>query len=164
MLSVYEAHYEVGLNVPLLSFLVIACGGIACVLGGLLSQRFGTKRMATTFLFLSFICCSLSPFFLLNSSSTLFVGFLFFWGLVVIADSPLFSTLVAQNAPEGSRGASLTMVNCIGFSITILSIQLINVLNEIIDLQYVYMVLGIGPLLGLFALVKKEVADPVEIT
>ena len=85
------------------------------------------------------------------------LGFLFFWGLVVIADSPLFSTLVAQNAPEESRGTSLTIVNCIGFSITIISIQFMNALSENIPAQYLYMVLAIGPVFGLIALLRNNI-------
>ena len=49
--------------------------------------------------------------------------------MVVIADSPLFSTLVAYNAANTSKGTALTIVNSIGFAITILSIQILKVLN-----------------------------------
>jgi hypothetical protein len=76
--------------------------------------------------------------------------------MVVIADSPLFSTLVAQNALPESKGTALTIVNCIGFSITILSIQLINILNVSWNPKYVYIILAIGPILGLIALYEKK--------
>lgn len=156
MLITYKKYFpETSINVPLLSFSIIAAGGFACVASGLLSQYFGAKKVAAISLFLSFLCCIVSPLFLLNSSAILLIGFLFFWGLVVIADSPLFSTLVAQSAPEESRGTSLTIVNCIGFSITIVSIQLINVASVYIGDQYVYMLLSVGPLFGLIALLQK---------
>lgn len=74
----------------------------------------------------------------------------------MVADSPLFSTLVARNAPEEFRGTSLTIVNCIGFSITIISIQLLHIFSAIIDPQYLYIILAAGPALGLFALVKSN--------
>ena len=156
MLITYKNYFpETRINVPLLSFSIIAAGGLACVVSGLLSQHFGVKKVATISLFLSFLCCIVSPFFLLNSSSVLLIAFLFFWGLVVIADSPLFSTLIAQSAPEESRGTSLTIVNCIGFSITIVSIQLLNIASVYIGGQYVYMLLSVGPLFGLIALWRK---------
>jgi len=72
--------------------------------------------------------------------------------MAVIADSPLFSTLVAQNAPAATKGTSLTIVNCIGFGITIISIQLINALRTNANAQYIYMLLAVGPILGLIAL------------
>jgi MFS family permease len=157
MLLAYNKKYpEMNLNVPLYAFFIIASGGIACVFSGLLSQIYGVQKIAKLSLLLSCCCCLISPLFLYANSLLLFVGFLFFWGMVVIADSPLFSTLVAQNAPEESRGTSLTIVNCIGFSITVISIQLINLVSDSINAQFIYMILAIGPLLGLIGLRNKR--------
>jgi len=157
MLTAYNNYYhDAGLNVPLLSFVIIASGGLACVFSGFLSQYFGVKNVAALSLFLSCMCCLLSPLFILSSSSVIMIAFLLFWGLVVIADSPLFSTLVARSAPEESRGTSLTIVNCIGFSITILSIQLLKALSENINVKYIYIVLALGPVLGLIALLRNK--------
>lgn len=149
-------HPNVTFNIPILSFIIIGVGGIACVIGGYLSQLFGAKKIATTALLLSCICCLISPFLLNISYSPALIIFLIFWGMVVIADSPLFSTLVAQNALPESKGTALTIVNCIGFSITILSIQLINILNVSWNPKYVYIILAIGPVLGLIALYEKK--------
>ena len=142
-------------NVPLWSFIIIAVGGLACVFSGYLSLTYKTKRVAFTALLLSCLCCLISPFVFEWSSQYLFLGFLLFWGIVVIADSPLFSTLVAQNAIPKLKGTALTIVNCIGFSITIISIQLINYVATIWSPSYIFMLLAIGPILGLIALYKK---------
>jgi amino acid transporter len=109
----------------------------------------------------------LSTGYALSLSTTQFVGivliaFLTFWGLAVIADSPLFSTLVAQNAPPESRGSALTMVNCIGFAITIVSIELISALSRDVAAQYIYMLLAIGPVFGLMALIRNTSRTPLE--
>ena len=74
----------------------------------------------------------------------------------VIADSPLFSTLVAKNASPEIKGTALTIVNCIGFSITIISIQLISLIQNQTDSTAIYAILGIGPIFGLIALAKSE--------
>ena len=150
-----QMHPTATINVPFFSFLIIGFGGIACVISGLLSQRFGAKKLALIWLLLSGLCCLTSPLFL-TSSSILLLLFLFFWGFVVIADSPLLSTLVAQNAPIETKGTSLTIVNCIGFSITIISIQCVNFFVEKINYPYLYMILAIGPILGVVALYKKS--------
>lgn len=142
-------------NVPLWSFIIIAVGGLACVFSGYLSLTYKTKRVAFTALLLSCLCCLISPFVFEWSSQYLFLGFLLFWGIVVIADSPLFSTLVAQNAIPKLKGTALTIVNCIGFSITIISIQLINYVATIWSPSYIFILLAIGPILGLIALYKK---------
>jgi MFS family permease len=155
ILAAYNKYYHETLNVSLLSFFIIASGGLACALSGIISQKFGAKMVAVTALSVSCLCCIVSPLFLLASSTFIFISFLFIWAFAVIADSPLFSTLVAQNAPAESRGTSLTIVNCIGFSITIISIQFISFLSVKIDIRYIYMFLAIGPILGLIALLRK---------
>ncbi len=163
MLGSYNRKYPgTGLNVSLLSFLIIGSGALACVLSGLISKRYGAKKIASTCLFLSCLCCLISPLFLFADSAILLIVFLFFWGLVVIADSPLFSTLVAQNAPEESRGTALTIVNCIGFSITIISIQFISFFSNNLNGQYIYMLLAIGPILGLTALFTRNNNLPIK--
>lgn len=157
MITAYNQYNpNAALNSSLLSFIIIGGGGIACVLSGLLSQQYAAKKIAAIALSLSAACCLLSPLFLLTAGHYSFICFLFFWGLVVIADSPLFSSLVAANAIQETRGTSLTIVNCIGFSITILSIQFINAVSSFIPPQYIYILLAVGPVLGLIALSKKQ--------
>lgn len=143
-------HY----NTALLSFLIIAIGSISCVFSGVISQRFGVKKTAIVALSLSCTCCLLSPFLLNINSSLALLIFLFIWSIVVIADSPLFSTLIAQNADPQTKGTSLTIVNCIGFAITIISIQLISVLQSSQNINYIFVLLAIGPILGLIALLR----------
>lgn len=157
MLATYNSHYPIAdLPVSLLSFLIIAIGSLSCVLSGYLSQRFGAKRVATVALSISCICCLASPLLLFNQYAILLVVFLFIWSMSVIADSPLFSTLVAQNAPAEIKGTALTIVNCLGFSVTIVSIQLISALRNDSNAKFIYMLLAIGPILGLAALVRRQ--------
>ena len=157
MLTAYKSRYPgVDFNVPLMSFAIISVGSIACVLGGIISQRIGVKKTATMALSLSCLCCIISPWLLSCSSAILFFAFLFTWSIAVIPDSPLFATLVARNAPPEAKGTSLTIVNCIGFSITILSIQFISMLKTPENTGYIYMLLAIGPALGLMGLLRKN--------
>jgi len=159
MLQTYGAiHPATTFNIPLLSFLIIAVGGLACVLGGYLAQVFGTKKVAFMALLLSCICCLISPLLFVQGSEVVFVAFLLFWGMVVIADSPLFSTLVAQSALPEIKGTALTIVNSIGFAITIASILLLNEMRIWTSSNMVYMMLAVGPILGLIALSSKNKA------
>lgn len=73
-----------------------------------------------------------------------------------MADSPLFSTLVAQNAEGESRGTALTIVNSIGFAITILSIELATFLFTIINPGYIFTLLTAGPVFGLWNLFRSN--------
>ncbi|KXX68465.1 nitrate/nitrite transporter [Flammeovirga sp. SJP92] len=157
MLQSYQQLHAIdALNIPLLSFIIIAVGGLACVVGGYISQMIGVKKTAQLSLTLSGVCCLLSPLFFSIGSELLFISFLVIWGMFVIADSPLFSTLVAQNAPVELKGTALTIVNCIGFAITIVSIQLLTVMQTKVAVTYLFLILVLGPLVGLRALIKEH--------
>jgi MFS family permease len=149
-------HDNVLFNIPLLSFFIIAIGSLACVLGGYLSEKYTPKKIAFLALLFSCICCVISPLMFQITNEVLFISFLLFWGMVIIADSPLFSTLVAQNVDAKNKGTALTIVNSIGFAITIISIQLISNFSNIINSNTIYILLAIGPILGLITFYKKK--------
>ena len=150
IIKIYENDQsDINLNIPLLSFIIIGSGGLACVIAGYLAELIGIRKVAYSALFLSCCCCIISPWSFSLSSPLLFISFLVLWGMVVIADSPLFSTLVAKNAPTQLIGTALTIVNCIGFSITIISIQLINLIRSYTDSSLFLIILAIGPFLAL---------------
>ena len=75
--------------------------------------------------------------------------------MVVIADSPQFSTLVAQNATPSQKGTALTIVNSIGFAITIVSIQILSYIFLSVNSNWIFTILAIGPILGLLSLKRK---------
>ena len=89
----------------------------------------------------------LSPFAFYIGHSSIFLLFLLIWGIAVIADSPMFSTLVAQHADSEIKGTALTVVNCIGFSVTIVSIQAIGTLIPLGT--WAYGLLTLGPIFGM---------------
>jgi MFS family permease len=151
-----SSHPEANFNIPILSFLIIGIGGLGCVLSGYLSQKFGTLKIAFSSLLLSCICCLLYPFVFYITSANFFIAFLLFWGIVVVSDSPLLSTLIAENAPAEIKGTALTITNCIGFIVTIFSIQLISALNTFTNSNAIYLCLALGPLIGLLALKSKK--------
>ncbi|GGG22049.1 membrane protein [Dokdonia pacifica] len=149
-------HPESTLNIAISSFIVIGIGAISCIIAGYVSLKKGTKKTATIALALSGVFCFMSPLLFEIPSQLLFMTLLAVWGMVVIADSPLFSTLVAQNADPVYKGTALTIVNCIGFAITIVSIQLLLLLQAFINPSYLFLVLGIGPLFGLISIYRKR--------
>lgn len=151
-----EYHSEADFSVPFISFLVIGIGALACIAGGYISEFAGVKKTAAGALFLSGLCCLISPVIFFQDSEILLICFLLLWGMVVVADSPLFSTLVAQNSSSQSRGTALTIVNSIGFSITIFSIQLLNLLVFKLSNGWIFICLSLGPVFGLLALFSKR--------
>lgn len=133
-----------------LAFLTIAVGAFGCVGGGFLSRRVGPRRVALWALLLSSSCCVLSGLAFDLSLPWLAV-FVLVWGVVVVADSPQFSTLAAQTCPKEYVGTALTIQNGIGFAITVASIQLLSLLAGDAGWQWAFLLLAPGPILGAVA-------------
>ncbi|MFT4606909.1 MAG: MFS family permease [Urechidicola sp.] len=154
----YATHSNQSMNISFWSFITIAVGFIGCAVGGLMSGKLGSVKVASIQLFISGVCCILSPFLFL-AEWPVFILFMLVWGVTVIGDSPQFSTLTAQNAPREYVGSALTIVNSIGFLITVVSIQLTSNLLPVLGVQYIFWLLIPGPVLGLLALrsIREEV-------
>ena len=141
----------VRIDVSLWAFFIIGAGAVGCAGGGLLTGKFGSARVASVQLAISGVCCIASPF-LFSTSPPVFLLFLLIWGVTVVGDSPQFSTLNAHHAPKELVGSALTIVNCIGFSITIVSIQLLSYASQLIDTRWLFLLLAVGPAAGLYAM------------
>lgn len=148
---------NIQLNIPLWSFLIIGVGGISCVIGGYISLKQGSKFVSKISLFISALCTVLIPF-LFNAPIWIFLGFLLIWGVFVIPDSPQFSTLVAQSTESSYIATGLTIVNSIGFAITIISIQLVNLMWAHFQDPMVFLLIFVGPLCGLFSITTYKVS------
>src|SRR5258705_1647722 len=156
ILGLYAEKNGISINVPLLSFLIIGCGAISCIGGGYLSQKIGSAKVATIALFISGVCCLLSPF-AFQLPFYFFIAILFAWGLAVIPDSPQFSTLVAQYAPDHLRGTALTIYNSIGFSISTISLLAIDYVFHSTTFfagQNTFSLLGLGAVIGLPSMIR----------
>jgi len=108
--------------IPLWSFAVIGAGSVGCVVGGIISQRWGSQRVAAAALAVSAMCCVLFP--LLDAALLSTGGLLLIWGLTVVADSPQFSALLGKGMSRRDGRAALAVQNGIGFAITVAAIQL----------------------------------------
>jgi len=151
IISHYSATQDFSGNLSLLAFLTIAAGGIGCVLGGLISIKKGSAQVAFGMLIVSGMCC-ITSFFIMEMSSTILTVFLLIWGFAVVGDSPQFSALTAKTAPNQYVGTGLTIVNSIGFAITILSISLLNSYIDTLNFRYLFWILIPGPVFGLISM------------
>ena len=138
-----------GLAVSAASFWAIGAGIVGCVGGGLLARRFGSARVAQSQLATSALCCLAAPL-MLAAPLPLFFAWLLLWGATVAGDSPQFSTLTAQNAPPAVVGSVLTFTNCIGFAISVVSIELFVGLAQNWPLAQLLPWLALGPAIGLW--------------
>ena len=133
-----------------LSFAVIGVGALGCVLGGLMSVRIGSARVAAVALGLSACCCLVFPW-VSEAPAWLLLGTLLIWGMSAVADSPQFSALSSQACPPDAVGSTLAVQNGIGFAITLVAIAMTTRVVDHVGVEVAWWLLP-GPLLGLIAL------------
>ena len=144
--------------IPWLSFTVIALGLAGCVGGGSLSRRLGSLWVARRALAASGLICLAYPLMTWLPPGLL-LSLLALWGLTVIADSPQFSALAAASAPRERVGATLAVMNAVGFALTIPAISLTTALWEVQGVWVLWWLLP-GPILGLWVLRPLAIRDP----
>jgi predicted MFS family arabinose efflux permease len=149
-----------GTRVSALAFWTIAAGALGCIGGGLLVKRFGSARIAQWQLATSGVCCVISPW-MLQAPDAAVAAWMLVWGTTVVGDSPQFSTLTARNAPPAVVGSVLTFTNCVGFAISVASIELFVRASHAWPLENLLPLLGVGPVLGLLAL-RPLLREPSE--
>ncbi|MBI3993511.1 MAG: MFS transporter [Candidatus Lambdaproteobacteria bacterium] len=136
------------------AFGIFLAGALGCVLGGTISLHRGSRRVAAWSLAVSGSLCVLGPL-LLWLSPWLLLGALMVWGALVVSDSPQFSAMSSRACPPDFVATALTIQNCIGFAITIASIELTTRLWAVWG-PYVTWLLAPGPLLGLVLLLHPR--------
>lgn len=143
------SHLRLG-GVSGISFLVIGAGALGCLLGGVLSRRMGSARVAAGALLISGACCVVFAAGYRDLSAGSLFGVLLVWGAAVVADSPQFSALSARACPPNLVGSALAIQNSIGFAITIVSISVTSTLFDKAGIDVVWILLA-GPVFGLVA-------------
>lgn len=134
----------------LAGFAALASGGVGCVVAGALADRYGRTLIAGASLAVSGACA-------------LAVGGLFqeprllallcaVWGFAVVADSAQFSAAVSELADPRYVGTALTLQTCLGFLLTLVTIQLIPPLADAVGWDSVFPVLALGPAFGIWAM------------
>ncbi|MDA1268910.1 MAG: MFS transporter [Bacteroidetes bacterium] len=136
-------------NESIWTFAVIAIGGFSCALGGVISKKLGSEKVALGSLIGSG-ACGLLLLLLPEIPLVAVLPFLLVWGMLVTADSPQFSTLVAQSVSPEDRGTALTLVNGLGFGLTIVSIQITQFTAGFLSPNQFIGLLCLGPLVGVF--------------
>jgi MFS family permease len=135
------------------AFVVVAVGGVGCVVAGLAADRLGR----TTVTMVAMVC---------SGASALAIGFLFgaapwltlllgiVWGITVVADSAQFSTAVSELAPPGTAGSALAIQTALGFILTGVTILIVGTLapTDAAGWQVAFAILALGPAVGIVAM------------
>jgi MFS family permease len=145
------------------SFLVIGCGAVGCVVAGLIADRVGRTIVTSVAMAISGSCC-------------LFIGLLFganpilllivaaIWGASVVADSAQFSACVTELGDPQYVGTALTMQTCLGFLLTVISIELIPRFVNLVGWRYAFVILAPGPLFGVISMLRlRQLPEAMKI-
>lgn len=141
-----------------LSFFIIASGTMGCLVGGAISRRYGSSRVAAAALAISGLCCLLFPWIARVAGQEMLFAFMLLWGAAVVADSPQFSAVVSRSCPPQALGSALALQNSAGFAITVVSIAATTTLIDRLGNNVAWVLLP-GPILGLvglFPLLRKR--------
>ncbi len=136
----------------MLTFAVIAMGGIGCVAGGLLGDRWGRTLTTALMLTVSGACAALSGL-VFDGPLWLFVAVSLVWGFSVVADSAQFSAMVTELGDPMYIGTALTLQLGLGFVLTVVTIWLLPLAAAALSSwQWVFLILLPGPVLGVLAM------------
>jgi MFS family permease len=144
-----QPHNETAL--ALTTYVVIATGAAGCVWGGIAADRRGRERVISIALASSGSCALLVGVFF-GVDLPLTAMMVSVWSFFVIADSAQFSALVTEAVPAHAVGTALTMQTCLGFFLTLISIQLVPPVVESAGWPVAFGMLALGPAAGILAI------------
>ncbi len=163
----FTDHVEAGGSVALpgaalVTFFVIGAGGAGSFFAGLLADRWGRTNTTTLALAISG-ACSLGIGFLFEAPTWIVVAVGILWGFAVVADSAQFSAIVTETADQSYVGTALTMQLAIGFTLTVVTIWLMPILEEAFTWRWAFAILALGPVAGIVAMRRLRSAPEVAL-
>lgn len=136
----------------LLTFSAIAAGVGGCLLGGVLSDRFG-RSLTTAGLMIVSGLCALAIGFVFDGPLWLFTLVAVVWGISIIGDSAQFSAAVTELGDRRFVGTALSVQLGLGFALTVLAIWLVpHVATLLGGWRWAFLMLVPGPLVGAAAM------------
>jgi predicted MFS family arabinose efflux permease len=149
--------------VELAPFLAIAVGGFGCIWGGLVADRIGYERLTIRSLAVSGACAT-GVGVLFGAHFLVVLAVVLVWGFFVIADSAQFSAAVTEVVPGHTVGTALTLQVALGFLLTMVTIQVVPVLAEVLGWRWAFPVLALGPAAGIIAMRRlRQIREPSHV-
>jgi MFS family permease len=135
----------------LVAFVAIGSGAAGCVVAGWTADRLGRARVAIWAMALSAASAALTPL-VYGRAPLWFFALVVVWGFAIVADSAQFSALISEYAPSDHVGTALTVQTCLGFLLTIVTIELLPRVAAALGWRWASLLLVPGPVLGIVAM------------
>jgi MFS family permease len=131
----------------------IGAGGVGCVAGGVIADRWGRTTLASAAMITSGACAVLAAL-LFGRAPLAVAAVATVWGFSVIADSAQFSASISELAERDRVGSALALQTALGFLLTAISIQVLPLVVERSGWPAAMTLLAVGPALGTVAMVR----------
>jgi MFS family permease len=152
----------VGSTAAYATFAMFAAGGLGCCLGGVLADRWDRPGTNALMMIVSASCCLLVGL-LFGASPWLILVVGLVWGFTVVADSAQFSTMVTEYADQAYVGTALTLQLAAGFTVTVATIWLIPLLQQVLGWRWAFAILAPGPILGALAMLRLKLSREIGV-
>lgn len=138
-----------------IAFVAVGIGALGCYIGGRLGDSWGRTRTAALAMGISG-ACALVIGSLGSAPLWIAVAVALVWGLSVVADSAQFSTMVTELADQAYVGTALTLQLALGFTLTVVTIWLIPIVERSHGWGWAFALLAPGPALGTVAMLRLK--------
>ena len=136
-----------------LAFSVIAVGGLGCIGAGALADRWGRTKITVAAMTVSGSAALLAAIFH-RAPLAVVVAILLIWGFTIVADSAQFSAAITELSEPEYLGSALTLQTALGFSLTLITIQVVPVIVDLGGWSWAFAMLALGPVLGVIAMLR----------
>jgi MFS family permease len=144
------------------TFLIFLTGAFANAVGGGISDKIGRTTFSIIALIISGLSSLVIGFFANDVMFALVVAII--WGIAVIPDSPQYSTMISELCDPSYTGTALTIQTAVGFGLTIITIQLLPYLVDLVGWSSAFVFLSFGPLFGIISLFRlRREPDAIKI-
>jgi MFS family permease len=151
-----------GTKAAFATFMVIGIGGLGSWVAGILGDRWGRTRTTILMMVVSG-ACSVLVGLLFAAPTWVVLAVSLAWGFAVVADSAQFSTIVTELADQAYVGTALTLQLALGFTLTVVTIWLIPVLENAVGWEWAFAFLAPGPAAGIIAMLRLKASPDARL-
>ena len=142
---------DAGALAALVTFGIVASGALGAVVAGWSADRVG-RTVVTSFCMAVSGSCALAIGFATDLGPWWMGAVALVWGLTIVSDSAQFSASVTELSEPDRIGTMLTLQTCVGFLLTLATIQAVPWFAEMFGWRHAFAPLAIGPFLGVLAM------------